>query len=295
MKIAYVCYKDGQFGNTVKSEDEILFNYLIEKGLNIATVTWTDPDIDWKDFELVILKSPWDYFEQIDNFYAWLNKLVGLGVRLLNPPATIKWNSDKHYLNEIDEAGLPVIPSIFLEKNEFPDIAVYFERLKTNKIIIKPCVSAGSVNTFKVAQEEASEWNSKLKELLKNEAFIVQPFVDEIQTDGEYSFLFFNGKFSHHVLKKAKEGDFRVQSSYGGSIHTPEMSSDLIDQAQQYSDKFAKDCLYARVDGIIRNGKFSLMELELIEPFLFLAQNENSYQNYYSAIKDLLILHTEEK
>lgn len=295
MKIACVCYKEGQFKDAVESEDQLLLKFLRNKGLNISEVVWNDPDVKWENFNLVILKSPWDYFEDIAAFYIWLNKIDKLGLRLLNPTNVVRWNSDKHYLLEISETGLAVVPGIFLEKNQIPDLNNYFEILKTDKIIVKPCISAGSVNTHKISIKEAGQWNSKLEESLKKEAFIVQPFLKEIETEGEYSFLFFNGKYSHHVLKKAKKGDFRVQSSHGGSIHLPEVPSSLVEQAQRYVDKFADGCLYARVDGIVSNGNFILMELELIEPFLFLSEKDDSFQNYYSSLKDLVISCAEER
>lgn len=90
-------------------------------------------------------------------------------------------------LLEISETGLAVVPGIFLEKNQIPDLNNYFEILKTDKIIVKPCISAGSVNTHKISIKEAGQWNSKLEESLKKEAFIVQPFLKEIETEGEYS------------------------------------------------------------------------------------------------------------
>ncbi|RZK54982.1 MAG: hypothetical protein EOO91_14965 [Pedobacter sp.] len=120
------------------------------------------------------------------------------------------------------------------------------------------------------------------------EDFIVQPFLTEIEENGEWSFIFFGGKFSHALLKKAADGDFRVQATFGGTVHPQQPAKELLTTAQKYVDQFAKDCLYARVDGAIVNNEFLLMELELIEPFLFLDTEEKALENYYEALKRLI-------
>lgn len=289
MKIAYVCYEDvGKYTSSVENEDEILFKFLKEKGLDITMEVWSDPNVDWKAYDLAVLKSPWDYFDKIDQFQQWLNTLENLNVSLLNPVKVVKWNSDKHYLQEIADAGLLVVPTLYFEKGKNPDLSVYFEQLKSETLIVKPCISGGSKNTIKVSRANLTEVSSLVQGYLTEEAYMVQPFLKEIETEGEWSFLFFNGKFSHSLLKKAKPGDFRVQHYLGGTIHTETAPDSLLRSAEKYVKQFAKDCLYARVDGLIVNGEFMLMELELIEPFLFLFTNPDSYQNYYNALMEMI-------
>lgn len=286
MNIALITYQDkGIYTSpTAENEDDTLLNFLKDKGLKIEKVIWNDPQVNWDDYELAILKSPWDYFDLITDFYNWLAMLKSKKIKLLNPIDIVQWNADKHYLQDIAHAGLNVTPSIFLSKADQVVLAPYFDQLHTTQFIVKPAVSGGSKNTFKVNHENVEAVNQKLNDLLVHEDFIVQPFLSEIEDEGEWSFLFFNGKFSHALLKKAKSGDFRVQHSFGGTIHPQNPAQDLLKTAQQYIDQFAKNCLYARVDGAIVNGKFLLMELELIEPFLFLATAKESYQRYYDAL-----------
>lgn len=290
MNIALVTYQDkGAYTSpTLENEDDLLLNFLKIKGLSIEKVIWNDLDVKWEDYDLAILKSPWDYFDLINDFYSWLAKLKSKNIKLLNPIDVVKWNADKHYLHDIEKAGLKVTPSIFIEKGTEIDLKLYLEKFNSNKIIIKPCVSGGSKNTFKVTAANVEEVNAKLNPLLKQEGFIIQPFLAEIEEEGEWSFLFFGGKFSHALLKKAKAGDFRVQHSFGGTIHPQDPPPHLLASAEKYVDQFAKGCLYARVDGAVVNGEFLLMELELIEPFLFLASSVNSYDNYYQAFKKLI-------
>jgi len=290
MKIAYVCYEDtGQYASSVENEDLILLSFLKNKGLDISMEIWTDTTVDWSRYDLAILKSPWDYFDKIDLFYQWLEELNNLKVRLLNPVETVKWNSDKHYLQEIAEAGLCITPTFYFEKGTKPSIAECFKSLGSDTLIVKPCVSGGSKNTIKITRTNIQESTELIHRFLTEEAYMVQPFLKEVETVGEWSFLFFNGKFSHALLKKAKAGDFRVQHYLGGSIHPGSAPEHLLKSAKEYVKRFAPECLYARVDGLEINGEFTLMELELIEPFLFMFTNTDSYENYYQALKELMV------
>jgi glutathione synthase/RimK-type ligase-like ATP-grasp enzyme len=273
MKIAYICYD----GPLLTDEDGLLLNFLQQKRLDIQREIWTDTSVNWQQYDLAILKSPWDYIDKITVFYDWLSMLEGLGVRLLNPYATVRWNSDKHYLKEMIAAGFPVIPATFIEKGEVFDYPV------TEKLIIKPCVSGGAKHTFIVTPERIPEINL----LLQEEAFMLQPFMKEIQEEGEWSFLFFNGRFSHCLLKTPVDGDFRVQHQFGGRSLYQQPPADHLFTASSFVERFAKGCLYARVDGVVKDGQFLLMELELIEPLLFLATHEGSYENYYQALKEI--------
>ncbi|TCC86917.1 hypothetical protein EZ428_22185 [Pedobacter frigiditerrae] len=290
MNIALVTYQDkgAYHAINVQNEDDILINFLKSNGLNITKEIWNDEQVNWESYDLAIIKSPWDYFNLIEDFYTWLAKIDRKKVKLLNPIDIVKWNADKHYLHDIEKAGLKVTPSIFLTIGDDVKLQDYFTQLKTEKFIVKPAVSGGSKNTFKVTAANVDEINEKLNSLIEIEDFIVQPFLTEIEENGEWSFIFFGGKFSHALIKKAKAGDFRVQATFGGSVHPQQPDQTLLNTAQEYVNQFAKDCLYARVDGAIVNSEFILMELELIEPFLFLDTEEKALENYHEALLTLL-------
>jgi len=290
MKIALITYLDkGAYDTTtVESEDDKLLYFLKEKGLTIDLVIWNNPHINWEDYQVAILKSPWDYFDLIEDFYTWLDLLATKKVKLLNPVNVVRWNSDKRYLKEIEAAGLKIIPSIFINKQNRVSLKHFFDEFNTDKLIMKPCISGGAKNTFKVTIDHVEAVNHQLNHLLQEEDFIIQPFLPEILESGEWSFIFFNSTYSHSLIKRAKPGDFRVQPAHGGSVHPQNPDHDLIAMAQQYVDLFAKNCLYARVDGTFVNGEFLLMELELIEPFLFLNTAPENYDRYYEALKKLM-------
>jgi len=290
MKIALITYQDqGNYHNSgIENEDESLINFLIAKGLDVEKVIWNDPKVIWETYDLCIVKSPWDYFNLIADFYNWLDELKSKNIKLLNPIDIIKWNADKHYLIDIAQAGLNVTQSLFLTKGKDPNLDQYFAHFNTEKLIVKPVVSGGSKHTLLVTAANVEEVEEKLAILLATEDFIIQPFLPAIEAEGEWSFVFFGGKFSHALLKRAKSGDFRVQSTFGGTVHPQLPSQQLLEQAQTYVDQFAKNCLYARVDGTVSDQEFILMELELIEPFLFLETNPLSFENYYNALTKLI-------
>lgn len=290
MNIALITYQaqGSYYQATIKNEDDLLIDFLNSRGLSVKKAIWNDVNVNWENFQLAIIKSPWDYFDLIEDFYLWLDQMTARGIRLLNPVDILKWNADKHYLQDIQAAGLAVTPSIFLAKGSIPDLKPYFSQFKTETIIVKPVVSGGSKNTFKVTLENAGKIEQQLGTFLAKEDFIVQPFLAAIETSGEWSFVFFGGRFSHALLKRSKPGDFRVQAAFGGTVDLPNPSTALLASAQKYVDRFASQCLYARVDGTVVDEQFILMELELIEPFLFLETAPHSLTRYYEALQQVI-------
>lgn len=284
MKITVVGYKKEErlSQGVANDEDTELINFLINKGLDVVPTIWNDENVNWSGFDVAIIKSPWDYHNHLEEFLNWLERIEDLGVSILNPAEIIKWNSDKHYLKDIAEKGLSVIPAEYLEKNSTFDNR-FFDLFKTEKLVVKPCVSAGAQNTVTVSKSNFDERSREIEQLLKEQDYMVQPFVEEIK-NGEWSFLFFNGKYSHCSLKTPKQGDFRVQHYHGGSISYPTPEPLHIEQAGAYLKSLPQSTLYARVDGVLINNSFYLMELELIEPYLFLNGDKNLLDNYYQAL-----------
>ncbi|PWV51657.1 RimK family alpha-L-glutamate ligase [Chitinophaga sp. S165] len=282
-KLALICEDPANLFEMARNEDKKLLETLNAHGWTAEAKDWKDQATDWSSYGLVILKSPYDYHNRLEEFSAWLHKLSASGVRLLNPVETVLWNADKHYLKEIKDAGFYIIPSVFLEKDIPTDLSSLFAQLGTDKIIVKPCVSGGSKNTFTLVRGEAGLAEHPLNTLLQQEAFIAQPFLPEIHA-GEWSLIFFAGRFSHAILKKPKEGDFRVQPQYGATIHSVLPGSAVIEDATMLVQRFAGDALYSRVDGVMVNGRLALMELELIEPLLYTVFEEKSLKNYMRAL-----------
>jgi glutathione synthase/RimK-type ligase-like ATP-grasp enzyme len=198
---------------------------------------------------------------------------------MLNGADIVKWNSDKHYLKEIADAGLKVIPTAFLERRTVFEPAKYFD---AKDVIVKPCISGASKNTFKISAGGNAD---AINNLLQHEAMMVQPYMPQVNEEGEWSLIFLGGKFSHALLKTPAKEDFRSQPQFGGVVQGKQPSPGLLTAATLYVAQFASDCLYARVDGLIIDGEFHLMELELIDPYLFLSTYPQGYENYYAALR----------
>lgn len=285
MKIALVtCDVLGDYDNGVENEDKRVIQYLIKKNNEIVTQSWTDTSVDWKAYDFLLVKSPWDYFNKPLAFSAWLHKMETEGIVMFNSATTIRWNANKLYMQDIAAAGYPVVPFQMLDKGYHFRADDFFDQFGTDTLIFKPLVGGGAKNTFKITPDNQIETQQKANELLKDEAYLIQPFVSEIIKNGEISLVYFGGKFSHAVQKLPKTGDFRVQHFFGGKIQALSPSKDLLKLGDEIIKSFAPDTLYGRVDLVETRSGYQLMELELIEPFLFLFTNPLADDNYYDAL-----------
>jgi len=290
MKIALATYENiGRFGSFVPDEDAMISDFFTRKGHAIQAEIWDDPNVNWASYDVVLIKSPWDYFvDKIEKFYAWLNHLKSISVKCLNHPDLMKWNADKHYLLDIAWAGLAIVPTLIIEKNESFDLKSCFEKFNCDEIVVKPSISGGAMNTIRLSKTESlNKAEEQIKIWLQEQAYLVQPLKAEITNEGEWSFIYFNSKFSHAILKTAKAEDFRVQHFFGGKIEAKEVQNSTLEQIHPYIHQFCKGSLYARVDGVFGPAGFELMELELIEPYLFLFTHEKSLEHYYEAFLEM--------
>lgn len=288
MKIALATYQlpEEKKIDISSTEDQELIDYLTAKGIDIQSEIWNDVNVDWSIYQVVVIKSTWDYHEQLPAFKEWLHKIQSLGLKILNPVSIIEWNSHKGYLKDIDQKGLPTFAGQYLPKGSTINENLLLQK-NIEEWVIKPCVSAGALNTLRLNRSQFKEKEMAINELLQTEDFILQPFVEEIK-NGEWSFLFFNNVFSHCILKTPKTGDFRVQHFYGGSISYPTPDPKHIEEASKYLSILKEPILYARVDGVMVNNQFRLMELELIEPYLFLKNDPGLMENFYNALKNMI-------
>ncbi len=234
---------------------------------------------------MIVIRTPWDYFLRYEEFSNWLSGLRNIKTPVWNSLDVISKNIHKFYLKDFETAGIPIIPTVFVNKHSNTDLNKVLNEKIWNKAVIKPAISGNAYKTYVVSVNETGI-QSKLDELLKDNDVLVQKFIDEIQT-GEWSLLFFDKKYSHSVLKVPKSNDFRVQSSFGGEYLYKEAPRKLIEQAQIIVDNITDVLLYARVDGININETLYLMELELIEPDLFLNSDE-SQKNFVEALLERL-------
>lgn len=255
-------------------QEQKVIHQLALKGIKAIPTIWDDAQVDWTKFEAIIIRTIWDYYEKPESFLAWLAELKNQSVKVFNPISVIEWNLHKFYLKDIAQQGFPIIPTYFLEKKQFWNLQSLFTHFQTEMLIIKPAISAGAFHTYKISLEEKGNYEQKIRDLNQQYDLLVQPFLPEIQIQGEWSLLFFNGKYSHAVLKTPQSGDFRVQEEHGGASTFYEPTPETLKLAQSLVNTYAADLLFARVDGVEIQGRFHLMELELIEPELFIHSEE---------------------
>lgn len=264
--------------------DQKLIPLLNSFGYHVKAEIWDNPAVDWCQYDVLIFRNTWDYYLKIDAFNVWLDFINEAGIRSFNPVSVIQWNKHKFYLREFQSIGIPVIPSIFVTSTEDLDIAKILPE-DWQQVIIKPAVSAGSHLTTLFDAKEAATVSENYRNTANKQDLILQKFIPQIQSAGEISLLYFDKKFSHAVRKTPKAGDFRIQSMFGGKYEAYLPSDSLLSVAQKIVDFIGDDLLYARVDGILIDGVFHLMELELIEPDLYLDYVENGSGKFADTIR----------
>jgi glutathione synthase/RimK-type ligase-like ATP-grasp enzyme len=280
-RIAFVTYA-GMPG--FAADDHLVVEELRRRGGEVEPVVWNDPGAGWSRYDRVVIRSCWDYHRRVDEFLGWLNRMEREKIPLWNPARVVRGNVDKAYLGELAAAGLPVVPTLHLRRGEASDLAALLEAQGWSEAVIKPAVSASAFRTRRIGRGEAAAAQAELEELLAASGALIQPFVAEIQSAGEWSLIFLRGDFSHAVLKRPRAGDFRVQQELGGSADLAVPSHATIEAAQAIVERIPRPWLYARVDGVEIGGAFTLMELELIEPSLFLGGDPEAAARFAAAI-----------
>ena len=259
--------------------DRKLIPLLSLYGIEAEPVIWNSFEIDWSNYNALIFRSTWDYYLLPDIFTEWLHKIESLGLKIYNPYQVIINNMHKFYLRNMEQDGFRIIPSVFVPSSSDFDLASLLPATWED-FVIKPAVSAGSFLTTLCNINQINDIIKSYAPVSAVKDLIIQKFMPEIQTIGEVSLVFFNKKFSHAVLKRPKEGDFRIQSQFGGKYETFIPDNYLIKTTQSIVNYISEDLLFARVDGVLVNGEFYLMELELIEPDLYLELTDNGTDRF---------------
>jgi hypothetical protein len=269
-------------------DDDLAIEPLRELGFEVSTISWRDSSVDWNDFEAVIIRTTWDYQKSPAEFLEVLRKIDSSNARLENSLAVVEWNLAKTYLRELEQKGVKIVPTIWAScdaisatKPKFDEWKAFF---KTDELIIKPIISATAEFTYRL-----SDFDENLTEVFTNKPFMVQPFMPNVVQEGEFSLFYFGENYSHTILKTPKAKDFRVQEEHGGNIQPVQPSAKLVDAAKKVLDCIKPLPLYSRVDFVRdENDEFCLMELELIEPSLYLRMNLESPLLFAKAVTNLL-------
>jgi glutathione synthase/RimK-type ligase-like ATP-grasp enzyme len=250
-------------------EERLLIAGLETRGLRTRRVAWSNPDFDWNQSRAAVFRSTWDYFKRFAEFSAWMDR-VEKSTQLFNAPELARWNIDKHYLRDLAERGVNVPETQFIERGEATTLRAAMHANGWSEAILKPAVSGAARHTYRLNAANLEAHEPVLRGLLRDEAMMLQPFLDSVLTKGELSLMVIDGHCTHAVRKIAKTGDFRVQDDHGGTVHPHTPSAAEIAFAEQAVAACPQAPLYARVDAVHdESGELSLMELELVEPELF--------------------------
>ena len=254
---------------------------LLRAGFSVEGRPWTDVG-DLAGFDLLMPLVAWGYHLDPPRWHALLDRLDAGGVPTLNPVPLLRWNSDKRYLEELSAKGIATIPTRFAEALDEAALAAAKAEFG-EELVIKPPMSAAADNTHRLRSGDP------IPQSARGRTMMIQPFLAAVADEGEYSCLLFNGRFSHAIVKRPKAGDYRVQPHLGGTevpCPPPEGSIELAQAALAAAPARAA---YARVD-MIRdgNGKMAVIELELIEPSLWLQHAPDRGDSFVQAIREAL-------
>lgn len=268
------------------AEKAALFEELAAIGVTAESKPLADIVANPDKNTAVVLQLVSGYHEDLQSFMRRLSNLEQAGVQMINSLSLVRWNSDKIYLRELEAKGHHTLPTIWLEKGDKANLADIMKEKNWREVVVKPTISAGAFETKRIHLRAAAANNEWLNRLLRDRAMMIQPFAEEIEREGEWSFLFFGGEFSHAVLKTPSAGDYRVQHVHGGKYVQPEPPAELLRQATAVLHDLPEMPAYGRVDGIVRDGKLLVMEVEVIEPFLYMLPDRANVKRAATAIAD---------
>ena len=194
------------------SDDELAIPALNDLGWDVNTVSWRNRSVDWNEFDVTVIRTTWDYQRYPDEFLSVLESVENSRSQLENSLQIVRWNLDKRYLKELETSGIPTVPTIWNASYNEKDFRGWLESLAATELIIKPTVSATAEHTYRLRGYEAA-----IKPIFDQRSFMVQPFMPAIVGEGEYSLFYFNGEFSHAILKTPKNADFAYKRSTAGS------------------------------------------------------------------------------
>lgn len=267
----------------LQPDDRALPGAFAELGAAASPVPWGTP---WSEIsaDLCVVRTPWDYFERAEEFLGWIERAP---MPVVNPASVLRWNHHKGYLTALQECGAARIPAtVMVSAGDRPaDADALLARVTAERAVLKPAISGGAYQTVVLEPGAAVPWTDQHRG-----DFLVQAFVDKIEEAGEWSLTCFGGAYSHAVRKTAAKGDFRVQEEHGGRVHLEQPSPALLTAAETVLQGAAalvgldRPLVYARVDLVeVPYGPPLLMELELIEPELFLRADDEAPRRFAKA------------
>lgn len=269
-------------------DDELAYEPLQQLGWQIEAVPWDRSNVAWNHFDAVVIRSPWDYQYRSVTFLDVLRKIEQSDTLLFNDLELVEWNLRKTYLRDLENRGVSVVPTIYLDRLEPGHLPGLFDEIDSDKIVVKPVVGAGAIGAFPLTRHNIDHKAEEVEAFYANRPLMAQPFLEHVVDEGEYSLFYFNGSYSHCVLKSPKDGDFRVQEEHGGLIRSHKPTDQLLNLGNETIASLEETPLYARPDFVRSNdgNTFWLIELELIEPSLYFRNDPNAPTRFAKALDE---------
>jgi hypothetical protein len=267
-------------------------------GIEAVVAEWDDAQVDWAGFALALLRSTWDYAERLEEFLLWCERVARV-TTLLNPAALVRWNTDKHYLADLAAAGVPIVPSTFMEPGmeAAAGIAAFLASDPAPEFVVKPAVGAGSRDAQRHSRADLTAATDHAARLLRQQrAVLLQPHLASVDERGETALIYFEGRFSHAICKGSllKSGEASTAALFAPERITPRHAApDELAAGGRVLEALASAApvaqrsppLYARVD-LLRDdrGAARVLEVELTEPSLFFAHSAGSAERFATAV-----------
>jgi len=265
---------------------ELAFPPLAETGWRFEAVSWRSSAARWQDYDAVYIGAAWDYPQDPEHFLDVLESIDRSGALLVNDISLVRWTLAKTYLRDLEQRGADIVPSLWYESLDMSAVERAFDQFGSDEIIIKPVVSTNAMHTHLLTRDSATAMSDELQSAFENRPFVIQDFVSSVRSEGEFSLFFFAGDYSHAVRKVPAEADFRVQELFGARIIDCDPAQDILAAGRKIIGMVEPVPVYARID-LVRgdDGKPLLMELELIEPSLYLRQSPQASQRFADAFE----------
>ncbi len=270
--------------------DMEVVSMLHQRGIETSIYVWdeiikSNPN-ELINYDAILIRTIWDYFKKVEQFIKLLDFLEKSKLPVFNPVEKLRWNMNKQYLQELESEGFEIIPTVF-HTNNSDDSFHKALSLGWKKMILKPMISGNSYHTFVVNANDETVFDNLLNKYFQNRQFMLQEFIPEI-SDGEISVIYFSNGYSYSVKKVPIKGEYRVQFDFGGIYHFGDVDPAIRKICDRISKRIGNEVLYQRVDGLWRDGKFLIMEVELIEPDLYLNLSDEAKYQWVESLMGVL-------
>ena len=270
------CNKEPDF----QASDAVVAGALSVLGATVTASPWNGDQAAFEKADLIVVRSTWDYPADATRFTAWLAQFAGR-VSMVNSPGLMQWNISKVYLRTLAAAGAP-LPKMLFIKPSTKEIVAAMEALELEEAVVKPVIGATASGLSLVRRDDPQCLKEAAAKLEHNG--LVQPLIREITSHGETSLIYIDGEFTHAVVKRAKSGDIRVQSDFGGTVERIDPPAWAVEEARLILEMLPEAPTYARIDAVILDETLQLMEVEVIEPELFFTHAPEAADRFAAAL-----------